>query len=219
MAGSLGRGLMALESLGTFDRLYHYSAAEHSELQTPRVRGTTDPKKIRVSEEKAKLYGLVGPYCDHISFFFEPIPLDILGKLFGKDHPVWFSGNKLYQHVVLLDDLSDCPYEVVETPTQNKVADQFDWSKEDEHEKMILEFFKRQNRAKLLNGEIGYDKKNLHDQISKFRGGTRAAYIAASESEDFEDGRNKYAAGVPHLMAYPPSGKVRVNMTTKVVIK
>lgn len=213
------KGFIALESLGTFDRLYHYASSEFSELQTPRYRGGTDPKKIKRAEELAKKYKLAGAYCDHISFFFEPIPLDILGKLFGKDHAVWFSGSKLYQHVVTLDDLGDCPYEVVETPTQNKVADQFDWTNEAERDKTMAEYVKLQNRAKLLNGEIGYDKKTLHEQIAKFRGGTRAAYIAASESEDFEDGRNKYAAGVPHLMAYPLSGKVRVDSVSKVVVK
>jgi len=210
---------MALEALGTFDKLYHYAASEFSELLTPRVRGTTDPKKLKMADERAKRFGLVGPYCDHISFFFEPIPLDILGKLFGKDHPVWFSGNKLYQHVISLDDLGDCPYEVVETPTQNRVADKFDWSKEDKREDNLTEFFKQQNRAKTLNGEIGYDKKKLHEQISKYRGGTRAAYIAMSKSEDFQDGFMQYAAGVPHVMAYPPSGKVAVLEVSQVTVK
>ena len=210
---------MALESLGTFDKLYHYAASEFTELQTPRYRGTTDPKKIKIGEEKAKLYGLAGAYCDHLSFFFDPIPLDLLGKLFGEGHPVWYSGSKLYQHVISLDDLGDCPYEVVETVTQNRVADQFDWSKEENRDKNILEFYKRQNRAKKLNGEIGYDKKTLHEQISKFRGGTRDAYIAASKSADFQDSFMQYAAGVPHLMAYPLSGKVAVLEVSKVVIK
>lgn len=219
MSRSLSRGFLALEALGTFDKLYHYSASEYSEILTPRERGTTDPKKIKLAEERAKLLGLVGPYCDHISFFFDPIPLDLLGKLFGKDHSVWFSGNKLYQHVISLDGLGDCPYEVVETPTQNRVADEFDWSKEDERERNLIEFCKRQNRAKIRNGEIGYDRKALHEQISKYRGGTRDAYIAVSKNADFQDGFYQYAAGVPHLMAYPPSGKVSVLEVKQVTIK
>lgn len=209
---------MALESLGTFDKLYHYSVQEFSELQTPRYRGT-DKEKIRKAEARAKLLGLVGPYCDHISFFFDPIPLDLLGKLFGKDHKAWFSGNKLYEHVVTLDTIGNSPYEAVETPTQIKLMDELDWENATDHEAMTIDFFKKQNRAKRMNGEIGSTQKELQKVVNRFRGTTRDYYIASSKRDDFADAFHQYAANVPHLMVYPPEGKYVVESTRLVTIK
>lgn len=199
--------------------LYHYSVKQHKKLLTSRQLGKTDPAKIATWEKIAKKFNLVGAYCDHISFFFDPAPMDILGAIFGPGHAAWFPGSKLYEHVVTVSELvteGEIPYEVVETLTDRKIMDSLDWTN---HEKAIKEFFRLQRKEKILTGEIAWAPDKLLQQMAYYRGGTREAYLKAATMEDFEENRMKYAANVPHLMAYPVSGVVVVESSRLVVVK
>jgi hypothetical protein len=218
MAARKGHLAMVLEAMNKNEQIYHYSTAQFARLETPRHRGTSNDK-IKKSEEMAKKYNLVGPYCDHISFFFDPIPLDLLGKLYGKDHGAWVSGNKLYEHVVHVRGLPEIPFEVVETATDLEIMDSIEWEEEGDNSANTSQFFKRQRRAKLLNGEIGSSNLQLLKQIERYKGGTRDAYLAASKRDDFEFNFAKYASCVPHLMIYPPDGYLEVNSSKLVTIK
>lgn len=57
-----------------------------------------------------------GAYYQHISFFFEPIPKDIIASVFNNEHKVWRSGNVLYEHQVKISDLGEFAFELVESP-------------------------------------------------------------------------------------------------------
>ncbi len=85
-------------------KLYHYSDKQYTELLTRRVQGA-DEKEIDIATFKAKRMGLPLPYHDHISFFFEPIPLDKIASVFPYGHPFWKAGNEIYEHVIDLDSI------------------------------------------------------------------------------------------------------------------
>lgn len=194
--------------------LYHYSKEIRQTLLSKSASGVMKPIEIKLArlEARRKPYDAL-PYCDHISFFFEPIPASLLPKLFGKDHPVWVSGNKLYEHIVDVDDLPQViPYHVVESKKKTALYDQFvidnHWEEDDPdllHQWQILEDQKTREW-----GEKGNRRSELIKQISAHQGTIADNFREAVTRDDFEWNRNKYAANVPHLMLYPPQGAVKV---------
>lgn len=190
--------------------LYHYSAEQYPVLKTRRKLGLQPPKQVRDSS-----------YLDHISFFFDPIPSKTLSLIFGKNHPFWFEGNVIYEHVVDVSDLDkDVRFHVVESKQRTELLDQFaeenNWVKDDPA--LLAKWLILERRKNIEWGEIGYSRAGLEKQIKQHVGGTELAYIAASSRDDFEHGRNKYAASVPHLMIYPRSGEIPVRKVFKLKI-
>lgn len=194
--------------------LYHYSTEIHRELLSKAVNGSLTPVQIKLARLEARDEGFEKwAYCDHISFFFEPIPSNLLPKLF-KDHPFWVKGKKLYEHVVNASEFPlKIPYHVVESKKKTELYDKFsldnNWVEDDPvllQKWMILEDQKvRQWKEK------GDSKAELLKQIAAHQGTIRHAYQEAVQRDDFEWNKTKYAANVPHLMLYPPEGRVKVS--------
>ena len=202
--------------------IYHYSAKPHPTLLSKAASGVMTPAQIKLVrlEARKKPYKAL-PYCDHISFFFDPIPSEILPKIFGEGHPVWFKGNKLYEHVVSVSDLpSDIVYHVVESQKRTELLDKFseenNWVDDDPDLLFKWQILISQQEA--LWGEQGIGRSKLEQQIKQNAGNTGNNYIKASERDDFEFGRNKYAANVPHLMLYPPEGKIKITQINSLII-
>ena len=150
------------------------------------------------------------PYCDHISFFFEPIPSKLLGELFS-NHPVWFKDNSLYEYVIDVDKLpSVIPYHVVESVKKTALYDKFclekNWVEDDP--KLLQEWEVLEDTKAREWGEKGKSRAQLLKQIAAHQGIIAEAYRKAVVRDDFEWNKTKYAANVPHLMLYPPSGKI-----------
>ena len=72
--------------------LYHYSDKLFDRLLTKRKQGVTD------DENKLEKYA----YLDHISFFLEPIPLDILPSIHKNKHPFYVEGKELNEYKTLV---------------------------------------------------------------------------------------------------------------------
>lgn len=180
-------------------KLYHYSKTQYVELQTRRKSGLPVPEGVRVSDN----------YLDHISFFFDPIPSKLMPEIFSKGHPFWYAGNRIYEHVIEVNELEDhIKFEVVESLKKTALLDEFaekhNWVEDDP------QLLKKWNllilREQLKWGEVGAGRVNLKDQIRKNIGSTASCFIAASQRDDFAYGYRKYAANVPHLMLYPDTG-------------
>jgi len=191
--------------------LYHYSKDFYPNLLTRRKSGKADAAEIKRAEESAKRLGLEGPYVDHISFFFDPIPADILPGLYGPDHAAWFKGNKLYEYVVDVDSLQrDLLYRVVESERKTAFMDKFvkdhNWVEDDPV--LLMKYLKEIDALQRKWGELGRDWPEFKKQILQNQGKTRAAFIRASQREDFQEGRQRYATNVPHLMVYPTPGVI-----------
>lgn len=164
----------------------------------------------------SKLTHSPGSYTDHISFFFDPIPSDIIGNLYKGLNDVWKNGNILIEHITDTRMLeSEILFSLVESPADVSSLDSIDWVDTDE---FLLEYKIKKEARKRNSGETGNGILNLENQIKKYKGSTTKAYIAASKRKDFLENITKYAASVPHLMLYPKRGFIEIEYINKVVI-
>ncbi len=191
--------------------LYHYSKGLYPELLTKAESGSMTPIQIKLARQESRRKGYFDlPYCDHISFFMEPIPSQLLGELF-KDHPVWFKGNSLYEYLVDVSKLPlEIPYRVVESARKTELLDKFtlenNWVEKDPE---LLEKWLLLKDTKTREwGETGNRRSELVKQIVANQGIIEDAYRSSVQRYDFEDNKTKYAANVPHLMLYPPTGRI-----------
>lgn len=183
--------------------LYHYSSQPHTVLKTLRAQGHPDA----FSEKYGPDYG------KHISFFFERPPLAHLGALFENQHPFWYAGHKVFEHQVVLEQLKDFRYHLVESP---EVMALFYDPKSDRLSDEA--YFKKRTALEEQNGYQGTRIETLKKAIQKNKGQTRAQYLALPQRPNFEKIRLKYAATVPHLMLYPESGLIAVQKIEPVII-
>lgn len=203
-------------------KLYHYSTGDFEKLLTKRATGNVTPEEIKKADEQARRILQPGAtYVDHISFFFERIPSDILHNIYGEKHPVWFDGNVLNEYVV---DATQFPekilYEVVESSREVAALDKFtkdhNWVEDDPV--LLKKWFAFILNEKVKWGEYGNDKTKLLLQIKRYQGRLRFEFLEAAQREDFQDNFKKYAASVTHLMLYPPTGEVEWVEKNRIVI-
>ena len=193
-------------------RLYHYSKKHYSVLKTRRQQGVGGPEGVSVGEG----------YLDHISFFFDPVPLELLPDIFDRTrHPVWFKGNELYEHQISVASLDEkVLYQVVESARRTALLDKFseenDWTKDDPTVRKKWDMLI--NRMQSQWGEIGDTRAGLIKQIKQLHGSTKAGFMIAKSRADFADGYTKYAANVPHVMLYPASGEIQVVSSQRVTV-
>lgn len=200
-------------------KLYHYATENYDALRSMRAQGKCSKDEIRKAEAYCKEYFTPGPYIDSISLFFDPVPLELLPKIYVKDHHTWFKGNKLFEFEVESDRLEmDINFNVTETPDDLKEVDRIDWDRWNNDEEFVIEYFQRKRDRKLRSGEAGKSVVKLNRQIQHYKGTTEKFYLAASKRADFKDHQGKYAACVPHLMLYPKHGVINIDSVQKVVV-
>jgi len=196
--------------------LYHYANNKFNTLLTKEKQNLVIPEE-RKKEEKAYMahyklfkYKKPGYYFEHISFFFEPICLDIIAEIFPSDHSVWFSGNELYQYTVDTAKIGHFSYEIVEFPEKSTIY--YDNTINDK------EYHKLYKDIVIKNNYVG---KNFEiEKASKHLIGlTRTYFEQFKNRPNYEEHKYKYAATVPHVMLYPYLGKIKPESVTKVQVK
>ena len=203
-------------------KLYHYSKDQYNTLMTKRASGKATPEEIERAEKSAKRILMPGAsYVDHISFFFEPIPADILHNIYGKDHAVWYEGNELYEYVVNVDRLPEgMLYEVVESAREMAALDAFakehNWV--EDNPALLRKWFAFILNEKVKWGEYGKSRSKLLYQIKRYQGRLRYEFLEAKQREDFQTNFHKYAASVTHLMVYPATGEIQYDVMNRVII-
>lgn len=203
-------------------KLYHYSKEQYDTLKTKRASGKATPEEIKRAENEARRILMPGAtYVDHISFFFDPIPSEILGKLYGAGHPVWFNGNELYQYEVYVEKLPEkILYEVVESEREMAALDKFvkdnNWVEDDPV--LLRKWFSFIINEKIRWGEYGNDLGKLFLQVRNNQHNTTTNFMKAVQREDFKENFTKYAASVPHLMCYPATGEIQYEIMSRVTI-
>lgn len=199
--------------------LYHYSDKQHKTLKTLLNQG----KVTAVEREKAEreaikhktLFGVFQPgyYFEHISFFFDPIPRNIY-SYFPKTHKVWTKKNKLYEHVVEVDDnTQQFYYEIVEFPERIELY--YDRKVDDKT------FFKRVGAMLKEDGYIGKGSIELEEVLRKkdLLGKTEEFFTKLPSRPNYKDVQNKYAATVPHVMLYPIVGQIKVKESKLIILE
>ena len=191
--------------------LYHYSNAMYPTLKTLRAQGGLGEDELNKDHTESVRLGRIGAYVDHMSFFFEPLPLDVLGEVYGSEHKVWHSGSKLVQYTVPVQNLGSFKYEIVESP--EKVALYYDESLS------IEEYKSRLSAVKLEKDYVGMGKDRFEKAIDHLVGNARKAFLRVNKFKDWESTRDKYAANVPHAMTYPRIGEIKYTLAHWVQVK
>jgi len=175
--------------------------------------------KYEESLKVAEQYSDVGSYYDHVSFFFEPLPLEKMGDHFGNFHDFWFNGHLVYEHVVDLRNLpKDMRYDIVETPVVMKWWEENGYSADDTPKAERLRVFAAMRKFKESIGEIGYDAKQLERASRQYNRGVFDYYKKQKASRFWDEGKTTYAAGVPHVMVYSEIGRFPVSSVSSCVI-
>ena len=179
-------------------KLYHYSKEKYPILKS---------KSLVDGEEKGDLVS----YKNHISFFFEPPPLDIIGDIFGPGHHTWAPGTKLIEHTVDTNNFGDFFYRLVESPEKTAMIYDDGLSVEAYHKKLkqINEIFRYE----------GTTVEDLEFACKRLKGTVRKFYELLPTRTDFLNIKDKYAATVPHLMIYFEDRCVKISSTKQVQVK
>lgn len=184
--------------------LYHYSTQMLTKISTTRKIGKVSSDVISLAESRANSMGDIGCYLDHISFFLEPIPIDILPKLFKGEHPFYKPGAKIVEHVVAIKFDDDIKWSLQETPDINSFSDQWDWNNVDADKRRL--YIRKINKEMSRLDLQGHDTSKMFNAIRPYIGRTRDYFIKARSSKWANDTATQYAAEVPHLMIYPKDG-------------
>lgn len=190
-------------------KLYHYSKEFYKDLRTLKARGI-EIDKGNPEKKKFKL----GAYNEHISFFLEPAPLDILGAIFkDANHEVWIPGNELYEYEISVSHMPEFKYDIVESPLTNDLFynPKYDDIVDDEWLELL---YKKKKEA----GEIGYSKREFLKVAPKLIGILRQEYLKIRSRPNWDRIKEKYAATCVHVMLYPEGGIIKYDHFKKVVV-
>lgn len=189
--------------------LYHYSADRYSSLKTVEKQGKVTPEDRKVPENI--WYERPGRYFEHISFFFDPVPLESIASYFPKDHRVWHSGQKLFQYLIDTRKIGDFKFEVVEFPEKTKLYYDESLTIEAYYKAVLLEMDK--------NGYMGQGSEALDTACMKFTRTTKEHFKKIPSRPNYSEIKYKYAATVPHVMVYPETGEIDYISIRNVVVK
>lgn len=178
------------------DFLYHYNHQRFKELKSRRAQN----KEIKMpSHYKDNKFD----YNDSISFFFEPLPLDVLPKLYKGEHPFYKPESMVYEYRISIQDLNNSPWTVVEHPEKTELL--YDDSISDS------KYYKEMARIEKEQGYNGNNWRELAKIKNRFKGLTLKYYKLLPSRPNFEEIKTKYAPTVPHVMTYPIGGTLRPN--------
>lgn len=193
--------------------LYHYSKEKFSKLLTREAQGVVSDKEkekwLKLAEEQLR----PGGYHQHVSFFIEPVPLDIIGQIFGEQHAFWYPGNVIYEHQIKASTLPRFKYEFVETPYATELY--YDPKSDN---LSVEEYYKLLDKGQRKLKERGDNIRDFVEVAERLKGLTRECYINLPSRPNWESIKDKYAATVPHVMVYPQSGVIKVSSAKQVVV-
>ena len=190
--------------------VYHYASQQYDVLKTRKAQGLQEPTEMGSGSSQTNREIRPGVYTEHVSFFVEPIPLEIMGHIYGKDHPVWHSGSELFEHKVDMGKVKSFMYHFVETP--EKIAMLFDDGIDDK------EYYKRLDKVNAEKGYVGSGLSEFSHPYKQFQGQTKRHILRADSFPRWQESRLKYAACVPHVMVYPKGGLIPVESSRKVTV-
>ena len=203
-------------------QLYHYSVKPFFDfIKSRSAQGIISSKEdIAYQQKRCRQTGLPGIYDKHMSFFIYRMPRDI-PKYFGHRHKFWKTGSIIYEHTVIINEDLDkndpnelvTGYALVEAPyiTALRYATDFEDKKADETYFEKLKAIQRQHR------DVGWGYQGLRDCIQRWKGKCNREFEKLLSLPDFEENiLPRYAATVPHLLLWTPSGSIPVYQTKEI---
>lgn len=202
-------------------RLYHYNTKQLDFLQSLYGRGISKEDKTRLGDLATETEGPFA-YTKNLSFFMEPIPID-LPKILHNEHAFWSSGRVLFEHIIDTKEFPhDVPYRLVEsTEKTDLIFNKQNWELAEGNPELTALYKKQlKDLEQELNLE-GTGVSNLIRVASRYKGIRKNYKEAYKIYKRFPEDRliEKYAACVPHLMVYTAEKKIRVSLVNEVILK
>lgn len=194
--------------------IYHYGYKPYDSLLTMRQqneRGLLDPVNQKRMEDldASSQHRAVRNYSEHVSFFFDRPPFQLMLRNFAPNHIFWRDGGTVYEHVV---DVAQIPqpmeWLVHSTPLDLFFYDWFWYKRPNTHPGHAAIIFKLRNMIKTLQGNTGSGIDSLAAAVAKYKNAqvTRADFIAGFKHPNYlENPKHKrtwYAPRVRHLNIY-----------------
>jgi len=205
-----------LESLNSSGYLYHYSKEKQPILQTLNKQKELDKTSERMEERSGKTdpLGRGLDYSDQISFFFEPIPMDLIREKMPENIRY---NPKVYEYKVKIQNLEEnivfqiviAPFELIVIRTLGRIFS---------NEKLFKKFLK--NYAKL--SKVLYTKKGINDLLKiqkQYEGYTLEGFqdwLNSKNPRRIEYRKKNYQAGIIHVKLYPESGEIKIESRRKI---
>lgn len=192
--------------------VYHYSKEAFQDLRTRegRLKMTTADRN-EVSWEKA-LSESYGTKWTRLSFMFDPVDREKIGKYFENRHPFWKPGDTIYEYKVALSDISLELgwFEVRNTPEELRLADKWLHKGRDYYRqrKAILEHHNYLSRYSL----------SLLDNVLKFQARQRDFFDILSMDRLKEEDLQCVSPHIPYLVVFPEFVTIKVKSRSSFVI-
>jgi hypothetical protein len=186
--------------------IYHYNDKKLNELLNKKKQEELGLIEVSEQEKKEKegrsiVYNDFYSSIEQISFFFDPLPTDLVVKELYKN-PMYQKGNILYEHKVNVEKLNLKAWQVVESPIKTSMLDS--WTLDGKEL-----WADKVTALEEIYGDRGRSVEGLIKSILRYKGKTRSYYEASFKNVNFTDeNRSQYAAMVPHLYIYPINGKI-----------
>ena len=203
-------------------QLYHYSTKPHFDfIKSRRAQGIVPSREDAAYQEKrCRQTRLPGIYDKQISFFIDKVPRDI-PKFFGHRHKFWKTGETIYEHTVVINETLDendpddlvTGYALVEAPYVVELIYATDF----DNERAASAYFERAHTLQMQHRDIGWGYPSLKDCVQRWKGKCNPYFEKLLTLPDFEANiLPRYAATVPHLLLWVPSGMLPVYQTREI---
>lgn len=214
---------LLLESLQFNDRLYHYSLKKYPCLLTLEEQwksGISLNKKdyiLSFSKNYEQKYGV--PYYQHISFLFDPLPIDIIKKSFKDSKNEVYRSDSCYEYIIDINQLKNMYYFIVVENPINNFFYNYLWSDFNFPGKYEL-YFKSNSLLNRIFGNKGESFNSLKLAVSRYKGTTRDGFKYLVNHKEFKDIKKggKYAPFVSHLMVFIKPGIINYSSVKKILI-
>ena len=189
-------------------KLYHYSKERYDALKTREAQGIIDNTRSTLRPD----------YNQTMSLFLEPVPLDIMGTIFKKGYnDFWYTGNRIWEYEVLIKNMPEFTYEIVESPIKNDM-----WNNPETKDMADKEWDELLYKRQLAAGEFGNNKKEFIKAAIPYVGILREEYIKLTTVHKgtfmVHQNYTKYAPCCVHVMVKPKGGIVHYDSAKQVVI-
>jgi len=190
--------------------LYFYDICKHAKVQTPAALNLVEPEKQQANLEEAKVQSRIGPEHDRLLCFLEPIPLKHMGRIFGRDHPVWLDGRTIYEHRIQVSDLKHFKYEILETGEMRAFMAAAQKAKGIN----LVELYEKMAKVMRYRDLTGNQLDQFQHAAAAYVNKATKAFLEFPKHVEYQERFYEFCPTAPHVVIYPQAGELPVDRIT-----
>ena len=185
--------------------LYHYASKPLKEIKPLSKQEKAKKSKLRNQLMKEDEWKGQDAYNKSVSFFFDPLPKNIVDIFKGKSKR-YIKGTIFFGHIVKLPIYLKATYEITSTPKMMKFFEnKYKEIGEDKWKEKYDEVFKESIEYAKKIGEIGFNIADLKKAMTPYIGKTKDFFVdMVKKYSDDKIIFKQYASYVPHVIIYVP---------------